>query len=68
MKDLKYFFKIFIILFILVGTIKLFRELSNSNNFILNEFLINNYQLLIVITSIGALILAIINNLKNRKK
>ena len=68
MKDLKYFFKKFIILFIIVGTIKLFRELSNGNDFIFNEFLINNYQLLLVITSIGALILAIINNLKNRKK
>jgi|GEM_PF-4726072 len=67
MKDLKYFFKIFIILFIIVGTIKLFRELSNFNDFTFNEFLINNYELLIVITGIGALILAIINNLKNRK-
>jgi|SaaInl0LU_22_DNA_1037365.scaffolds.fasta_scaffold35506_2 hypothetical protein len=67
MKDLKYFFKIFIILFIIVGTIKLFRELSNCNDFTFNEFLINNYELLIVITGIGALILAIINNLKNRK-
>jgi len=68
MKDLKYFFKIFITLFIIVGSIKLFRELANDNDFIFNEFLINNYQLLLVITFIGALILAIVNNLKNRKK
>jgi len=46
----------------------LFRELANDNDFIFNEFLINNYQLLLVITFIGALILAIVNNLKNRKK
>lgn len=54
-------------LFIIIGGIKLIRLLINQENFNFSEFIINNINLLLLLSTIGAIILTIVKAIKNKK-
>ena len=67
MNYINIFAKHFIMLFIIIGGIKLIRLLINQENFNFSEFIINNINPLLLLSTIGAIILTIVKAIKNKK-